>query len=149
VKRLALLLLVFAFTGVASEVGEQKVKTAMVLSSTLPGAGQFYLGNPGGGFFALGTELIWWGGATAFLLAGNWAGSQDPTGTVDSLQALKVAMYIGSGVFTLAALGWRAVMVGQVHDDAVARNYRGRFLDFRAGLAPGLDGVKLGLYRRL
>ncbi len=35
-----------------------------------------------------------------------------------------------------------------MHDDAVARNYRSRFLSVRAGLAPELDGVRLGLYRR-
>jgi len=57
-------------------------------------------------------------------------------------------MYIGSGVFALAALGWRALMVSDAHDAAVAHNYRHRFLEFRAGLKPEMDGVKLGLYRR-
>ena len=33
------------------------------------------------------------------------------------------------------------------HDDAVAKNYRQRFLDVKVGLKPEMDGVKVGLYR--
>ncbi len=114
-KRVVLLLLVFALTGVASEIGEKKVKTVMVLSSTVPGAGQFYLGNSGGGFFALGTELMWWGGATAFFFVGRWVADSIPLATPEraaELRVLRTASHISTGVFAAAALGWRTIMVG-------------------------------------
>jgi len=63
---LPMLVLALAGTAPALEAGEKSVTTAMVMSSVLPGAGQFYLGNVGKGFTALGGELLWWGGATAF-----------------------------------------------------------------------------------
>lgn len=150
-KSLVLLfVLLSAGSASAAEVGEKSIKTAMVMSSVLPGAGQFYLGNAGKGFLALGGELGWWAGAGLFFLGGHMAGRearQDTTLRADSLRALETAMYVGSGLFAAIALGWRALMVLQVHDAAVAKNYRHRFLDVRVGLAPGLDGIKVGLTR--
>lgn len=151
-KKLLLVAVVLLLAGaaVAGEAGEKRTKTAMVLSSVLPGAGQFYLGNTGNGFYALGTELVWWAGAGAFFLAGKLSADEAARSVpprADSLKGLSTGMYIGSAVFGLAALGWRAMMVSNVHDDAVAKNYRQRFLDVKVGLKPEMDGVKVGLYR--
>jgi hypothetical protein len=152
-KKALLLALVLAIAGTATahEVGKRATSTAMVMSSLLPGAGQFYLGNVGKGFSALGGELLWWGGAGGFFLAGRLSGQEALKATkprADSLRTLEAVMYVGAGVFALVALGWRAVMVSDVHDAAIAHNYRHRFLELSAGLKPETDGPKLGLYHR-
>ncbi len=152
-RAIALLLIAtLAGSALAIESGEKRIKTAMVMSSVLPGAGQFYLGNVGKGFFALGTELCWWGGAGLFFLGGKLMADEAarlrPDPRADSLQTGSTVFYVGSGLFGAVALGWRALMVSDVHDDAVARDYRDRFLGVRLGLAPQSGGLKVGLYRR-